>query len=231
MYAAGPSVSDTDARTEADAKPGEEAFMDIPMAVVVDATNVEYIKSEREEKRFFHSNRRYLFVGVVAGCLVGGIAVAVVVAHISKKTSSAQSLLAPTPTSSPIISESSERRRPTPSPVSTEPTQSPTASPISSPTSSLTSSTTSSSYERYAESCVHGENIEKHSNKSVLECAAICDNIPNCMGFEYGVDYGGEGNYVPGDCQPQSSNDITGCDGKYYNLDFYELARTLGIYW
>ena len=35
---------------------------------------------------------------------------------------------------------------------------------------------------------------------------AICDADPECMAFEYGMDYGGaEGEYELGDCQPQST--------------------------
>ena len=45
--------------------------------------------------------------------------------------------------------------------------------------------------------------------------------MPNCVAFEFGVDYGGAGAYNPGDCQPNDSVDHTGCNGCVQNLDLY----------
>ena len=59
-----------------------------------------------------------------------------------------------------------------------------------------------------------------HTGKSLSECADLCSADPACLGFEYGVDYGG-GTYSPGDCQLSSSNNISGCNGAALNLDFY----------
>ena len=87
-------------------------------------------------------------------------------------------------------------------------------------------------YTRFPESCVNGRNIIKYANKSVDECKALCSLNEfktsegelikrDCVAFEYGVDYGGEGAYKPRDCQPSDGSDRTGCDGPYQNLDLY----------
>jgi hypothetical protein len=72
--------------------------------------------------------------------------------------------------------------------------------------------------------CVDGYNIGQTTWECcVNECAALCDAYGNgCQGFEFGVAYGGGGEYEPGDCKLQSS-DLRGdgCDGAYHNLDFY----------
>merc|ERR1712154_192037 len=52
--------------------------------------------------------------------------------------------------------------------------------------------------------CIDNENIDLYKNKSVTECAEICNRDDNCRGFEYGVDYG-TGVYEARDCQPQST--------------------------
>jgi len=83
-------------------------------------------------------------------------------------------------------------------------------------------------YARLEKACVYGSNIILHKNKSVKECVDICDSTPGCVGFEYGVDYGGiHDTYEPRDCQPQSSRDTMGpvgvnCPGGDWNLDFYQ---------
>ena len=66
-----------------------------------------------------------------------------------------------------------------------------------------------------------GYNIGKIPGKTVDECKALCNAEPKCKAIEYGVAYGGKVNYKPGDCQLQSHNDPTKCDGSYYNLDLY----------
>jgi len=70
--------------------------------------------------------------------------------------------------------------------------------------------------------CVNGANIKLYRDKSVAECSDICDTTVNCVGFEYGVSYGGGGRYKPRDCQPQSSSNTAGCNGAHHNLDFYK---------
>ena len=73
-----------------------------------------------------------------------------------------------------------------------------------------------------AERCVVGNNIILHHDKSVSECAALCNGHNDCVAFEYGVNYGGTiGNYSPRDCQLQNSADYEGCNGEDYNLDLY----------
>ena len=80
-------------------------------------------------------------------------------------------------------------------------------------------------YEQIVKGCVSGHNIFLYPNKSVNECAAICDHIIGCQGFEYGVAYGGSGSYKPHDCQLQSSSNTAGCNGGYHNLDFYKKGH------
>jgi hypothetical protein len=88
-------------------------------------------------------------------------------------------------------------------------------------------SLTASGYTHLPAACVHGNNIELHKRKTVAECAAICDANPSCLAFEYGVEYGGSnGNYEAGDCQEQSSAEVTDCSGTYYNLDLYVKGQT-----
>jgi len=78
-------------------------------------------------------------------------------------------------------------------------------------------------YAQIVKGCVRGANIKLYENKSVKECRVICDSTPGCVGFEYGVEYGGTlGTYEPRDCQPQSSRETTDCPGGDYNLDFYQ---------
>jgi len=81
-------------------------------------------------------------------------------------------------------------------------------------------------YQHMAKACVNGYNIVKYADKSITECANLCNSIDNCLGFEYGVDHGGiYDRYNPRDCQPQSSSNTAGCPGVDWNLDFYK--RTL----
>jgi len=76
-------------------------------------------------------------------------------------------------------------------------------------------------YELISPGCVFGGNIIMHPGKSVESCAALCDAHADCVAFEFGVDYGGDGKYVPGDCQLQSYSGYENCDGTHYNLDLY----------
>merc|ERR1711977_99359 len=88
-------------------------------------------------------------------------------------------------------------------------------------------------YTHIEKGCVNGNNIKKYESKTVDECKSICDEMPACLAFEFGVAYGGSGRYRPGDCQPQSSahyqgcdfffciGPLEGCDGGHHNLDLY----------
>ena len=68
---------------------------------------------------------------------------------------------------------------------------------------------------------MHGNNIEKFTGKTVEQCKEICSAMSNCVAFEFGVAYGGGGEYQAGDCQPQSSANSADCDGFSFNLDLY----------
>ena len=79
------------------------------------------------------------------------------------------------------------------------------------------------------------QDIIKYTNKTVDECKNLCSDhggdhggTPNCLGFEYGVDYGGGTSPLygvdygaPGDCRLKQSADTWGCNGADRNLDFY----------
>eukprot|EP00931_Biecheleriopsis_adriatica_P103994 TRINITY_DN7875_c2_g1_i1.p1 TRINITY_DN7875_c2_g1~~TRINITY_DN7875_c2_g1_i1.p1 ORF type:complete len:981 (-),score=88.04 TRINITY_DN7875_c2_g1_i1:99-2981(-) len=84
-------------------------------------------------------------------------------------------------------------------------------------------------YLHYERSCVAGHNIVLYTGKTVEECKTICtDYGSSCMGFEFGVAYGGAGGYNPGDCQLSSSatSIIHGCFEQYgYSLDFYKRGQ------
>ena len=56
---------------------------------------------------------------------------------------------------------------------------------------------------------------------SVDDCKIKCNERDDCLAFEYGVSYGGSGNYNPKDCQLQSSINKVGCDATHHNLDLY----------
>jgi len=74
-------------------------------------------------------------------------------------------------------------------------------------------------YKYMAKACVSGNNIALYTNKSVTECADLCDTIDNCFGFNY---RGSSTIYKPRNCQPKSNSNIDGCNAVLYNLDFYK---------
>ena len=82
-------------------------------------------------------------------------------------------------------------------------------------------SESSSCWTHKAGKCVFGSNIIKYNDKSVDVCKTLCLKEPRCVAFEYGVPYGGSGNYKARDCQLQSKQDVGTCNGKEYNLDLY----------
>jgi len=77
------------------------------------------------------------------------------------------------------------------------------------------------SYEHLPQGCVNGYNIRLYKDKSVAECKVLCDKVTNCLAFEYGVAYGGNGGYKAKDSQLQRSKSFTDCDGSHHNLDLY----------
>ena len=76
-------------------------------------------------------------------------------------------------------------------------------------------------YEHFPKACVNGENIVLYPNLSVDDCKIKCNERDDCVAFEYGVPYGGSGNYNLRDCNLQSGTDKTGCDASHHNLDLY----------
>merc|ERR1711988_359541 len=83
----------------------------------------------------------------------------------------------------------------------------------------------SGTYQHFARACVIGNNLAKYTSKTVQECEALCNERTDCKGFEYGVNYGGKSRlYQPGSCQLSKSAGMKGCNGSYYNLDFYRKS-------
>merc|ERR1719510_2054524 len=99
--------------------------------------------------------------------------------------------------------------------IKTEPSTAPT--PATTPEPSLDTP----GYEHVYQGCVNGANLVKYTDKSVMECARLCDARDDCHAFEYGVAHGGSGSYKAKDCQLQSSAKFENCDGAHHNLDLY----------
>ena len=76
-------------------------------------------------------------------------------------------------------------------------------------------------YELIPKACVTGHNIVLYPNLSVEECKMKCNEDTKCLAFEYGVSYGGKGNYKAKDCNLQNGKNKAGCNGAYHNLDLY----------
>jgi hypothetical protein len=75
-------------------------------------------------------------------------------------------------------------------------------------------------YTCHKRTCVNGMNMRKYSGYTREQCAQKCNQYGSrCKGFEYGVNYGGSGNYRATDCTLQSSANYGGCDGTYWNMD------------
>jgi len=82
-------------------------------------------------------------------------------------------------------------------------------------------------FERIVKTCVKDHNLILHPDRTVDECATLCNNKNGCEGFEYGVAHDGcGGKYKSRDCQLKSSSNTTDCNGEYYNLDFYRSATS-----
>ena len=64
-----------------------------------------------------------------------------------------------------------------------------------------------------------------YKDKTIRECSDLCDQSPDCLAFEYGVDHQGTATdrYDERDCNLQNlAMDPEGdCDGQHYNLDLY----------
>ena len=86
----------------------------------------------------------------------------------------------------------------------------------------------SSTYNHYEKECVSGYNIIKHTEKTKMECAELCNNNQDCLSFEYFKNHeGSEDRYTYGDCILNSNTDTTGCDGEDFNLDLYTKKNTV----
>jgi len=84
-------------------------------------------------------------------------------------------------------------------------------------------------YDHRLKACVLGNNIQIYTDKSINQCANLCNNDANCRAFEYGVNYGGSRRtYRPLECRTQSSAGFAGCDGEDNNLDLYIKTTPVG---
>jgi len=76
-----------------------------------------------------------------------------------------------------------------------------------------------SGYVLMRQGCVFGMNIGVYKDKSVTECAALCNQNDDCISFEYGVFYGNyDSGLDPRDCQLNSSANFAECDGSKSNM-------------
>jgi len=82
-------------------------------------------------------------------------------------------------------------------------------------------------YTRHPKACVVNHNIRKYTEKTRHECSFICDVDPDCRAFEFGVNHGGAP-YQPGDCIPNDSAELTGCDGASVNLNLFTKNEAFG---
>ena len=67
---------------------------------------------------------------------------------------------------------------------------------------------------------MNGHNLVKYEDLSVERCKEKCNARRDCFAFEYGVNYGGPGNYEPRDCILNDGRSNANCGG-YHNLDLY----------
>merc|ERR1719272_136291 len=78
-------------------------------------------------------------------------------------------------------------------------------------------------YTHHKKSCVSSHNIKTYTGRTPEQCAALCNIYgDDCKGFEIFADHGNDIVYASrGDCTLQDSANYDGCDGAYYNTDFY----------
>jgi len=81
-------------------------------------------------------------------------------------------------------------------------------------------------YQRIWKGCVSGANLQKHANKTIKQCAEICNADDDCDAFEYGVPYGGGGSYKAFDCQPQSLNPYVPAGAAARGFRLYREEKT-----
>jgi hypothetical protein len=78
-------------------------------------------------------------------------------------------------------------------------------------------------YMHYKKACVTQHNLKgaKYAGKTQQDCAQLCEQNPDCVAYEFGVDYGGSGAFKAGDCQLNDDCDPQGCNGEEQNVDLY----------
>ena len=93
--------------------------------------------------------------------------------------------------------------------------------------------TACNNYTFYERSCVIGYNLDHlyESDKSVEECADICNTHDDCMAFEYGMNHAGyaDGPFPERECRPQSRNEVARLSLCGYNLNLYVKQFSHGI--
>lgn len=73
--------------------------------------------------------------------------------------------------------------------------------------------------------CISGHIIDSHDKASVDECAASCDDVPECKSFQYKADHGRDA-VEEGLCVLKSSDEFQICDGSDSNYDLYVKPTT-----
>lgn len=80
-------------------------------------------------------------------------------------------------------------------------------------------------YKKYTAACIPGLGTPAENtftNKSISECAELCDQRNGCVAFQIYKDHGGSRDTSSGDCQLSfDSIETTGCDGTDWNFDLY----------
>lgn len=77
-------------------------------------------------------------------------------------------------------------------------------------------------YRRIEGGCVDDRNLEMIHDSNVRECELRCSATPGCKSFEFGHNYGGSGYGRANDCQLQSGDDDSNCNGFQWNFDLYK---------
>ena len=73
-------------------------------------------------------------------------------------------------------------------------------------------------YQHMPHACVLGHLIALYPGQSVARCHELCDSDPKCMGFSFDADLVSSVSA----CRLHSSRDTSGCNGVWWNRDFYK---------
>lgn len=78
----------------------------------------------------------------------------------------------------------------------------------------------------YIKDCVNDHLIHRYAEKTVAECAAVCNSNPDCVAFAVDLNLDDDSR---GDCLPQDSHVAMTCAGSHFQLDFYVSQAYSGL--